>query len=82
MDCPDCGVPMYDTGCPRPLNECLGYGCQGCGYGCDRELVPDEDSNCIASTPPMDEDELEDVVTDRGFVPYESRVDAALRERP
>jgi hypothetical protein len=45
-ECPDCGAPLYDSGCDASGHS--GQGCQECGYGCDYDLVPDEDSRCAA----------------------------------
>ena len=45
-DCPDCGEPLYDSGCDAP--GCLGRGCQGCGWGCDLDFAGDL-SDCAAA---------------------------------
>lgn len=45
--CPDCEYPTYDSGCAVPGHP--GVGCQSCGWGCDLDLVPDEDSRCVAA---------------------------------
>jgi hypothetical protein len=47
--CPGCDAEesLYDTGCPVDGHH--GYGCPECGWGCDYELVDDEDSQCVAA---------------------------------
>lgn len=40
-DCPDCGEPLYQSGCDAP--GCNGLACQDCGTGCDSHFVDTED---------------------------------------
>lgn len=44
MDCPECGTPLYETTCPNP--NCDGRGCQNCGYGCNADFLPRDESTC------------------------------------
>lgn len=45
--CPDDGEDLYDTGCDAAGHH--GYGCVDCGWGCDYDLVPDDESECVAA---------------------------------
>lgn len=53
-DCPECGHALYDGGCDAPGH--IGVGCPDCGWGCDLELVPDEDSRCVIEIAAEDPD--------------------------
>jgi hypothetical protein len=60
--CPDCGEPLYDTGCGA--DGCLGYRCNDCGTGCDVDL--DEGGRCAtALAEESDEDNAERVNAER-----------------
>lgn len=45
-ECPDCDVPLYDTGCAAP--NCHGRTCMDCGIGCDIEIAS-EDGRCATA---------------------------------
>lgn len=54
--CPDCGEPMYSSGCEAP--GCTGFGCPDCGVGCDLDFA--DDGWCAAALAAVDADEEED----------------------
>jgi hypothetical protein len=51
--CPDCGEPLYDTGCDAP--GCTARCCMNCGTGCDAETDPE--GRCAAALAEEDEEE-------------------------
>lgn len=53
-NCPDCGDPLYDTGCDA--SGCSSRCCMDCGTGCDIELNPDNGRCAAAIDAESDED--------------------------
>lgn len=62
-DCPDCGQPLYDTGCDAP--DCTGRCCFDCGTGCDLELAPEGGQCAQALDAESDEERQERINEER-----------------
>lgn len=57
--CPECGSPLYDTGCDAP--GCNSLWCPDCGTGCDIEADPDS-GRCANASAAESDDDYEDRV--------------------
>ena len=56
-DCPHCDEPMYFSGCEA--DDCSGWGCPDCAYGCDLDFVDAEEGGACAALIAEAEEEAE-----------------------
>ncbi len=57
-DCPDCGQPLYMSGCTA--DGCNGLACPDCGTGCDYDFAPEGEGRCATALAEEDDDVYEE----------------------